>query len=111
LRRAVHFNAVVQKQTLAHHAITEVKAGEKKRPKLTARRQNARQFHDLKAINKLWKNVENFEHICSIVTNRNCLHEEPPKIHKICTTCQSETQQFIYIQQRQYIVRATCFDP
>lgn len=47
----VHFIAVLQKQIVAHHAIIEVKAEEKKKPNFMACRQNAGQYHDLKAVN------------------------------------------------------------
>lgn len=47
----VHFIDVLQKQTVALHAIIEVKAEERKKPNFMARRQNAGQYHDLKAVN------------------------------------------------------------
>ena len=47
----MHFIAVLQKQIVAHHAIIEVKAEEKKKPNFMACRQNAGQYHDLKAVN------------------------------------------------------------
>jgi hypothetical protein len=46
------FHCCCIKQTLAHHAIIEVKAEEKKKPKFMARPQNAGQYHDIKAVNK-----------------------------------------------------------
>jgi hypothetical protein len=64
----------------------EVKAEERKKPKFMVRRQNAGQYHDIKAVSK-FSEVRKIKkkNICSSVTNRHCIHEERQRRSKTRT--------------------------